>query len=111
MSGAQITLNPLVSLLSYCGHAEDCIHCASVPTVILGARTLLRLHLHLGALLLSTHTVHWSLEEVYKAYSTFSTSKESFHCRTGTFMTPFCYIKGTEDHHHLCKRLPSSVLT
>lgn len=52
-------------------------------------------HLHLEFLLLSTHTVHWSSEDFYKAYSTFSTSKESFCCRTGTFMTPFCYIKGT----------------
>lgn len=39
--------------------------------------------------------MHCNLQDLYKAYSTFSTSKESFCCRTGTFTTPFHYIKGT----------------
>lgn len=39
--------------------------------------------------------MHWNLQGLYKAYSTFSTSKESFCCRTETFTTPFRYIKGT----------------
>lgn len=39
--------------------------------------------------------MHWNLQCLYKVYSTLSTSKESFCCRTGTFTTPFHYIKGT----------------
>lgn len=96
-----VILKPLVSLLSHWRCVEDCLSCSSpTPTVgvIAQARTLLGLtpqHLHLEPLLVSTHTVHWNLQGLYKAYSTFSTSKESFCCRTGTFTAPFHYIKGT----------------
>lgn len=96
MSRARVILKPLVSLLRYCGHAEDCLNCTSPSQSFWGQDAAWTpQHLHLEPLLLSTHTVHWSSEDLYKAYSTYSTSKESFHRRIGTFMTPFCYIKGT----------------
>lgn len=69
-----------------------------LPWVIAGARPVLGLTpqpRHVEPLPVSTHTPHWNLQGLYKAYSTFSTSKESFCCRTGTFTTPSHYIKRT----------------
>lgn len=92
-------MKPLLSLLPCLSHAEAKLNTASLPTVLpLGGHEVACApqHLHLDHMLLSTYTLYWSLEDIYKAYSTFPTSKESFYCKTETFMTLFCYIKGPE---------------
>lgn len=94
-----VTMKPLLSLLPYFSHAEAKLNTTSLPTVLPlrgHDAACAPLHLHLEHMLLSTCTLYWSLEDIYKAYSTFSTSKESFYCKTQTFMTLFCYIKGPE---------------
>lgn len=92
-------MKPRLSLLPCLSHAEAKLNTASLPTVLpLGGHEVACApqHLHLDHMLLSTYTLYWSLEDIYKAYSTFPTSKESFYCKTETFMTLFCYIKGPE---------------
>lgn len=106
-----VILEPPISLLSHLSCSEECLNYSRPhsPESLWGpGHCLDSFHstscaVHLEPLLLSTHTIHWNLQDLYKAYSTFSTSKESFCCKTGTFTTPFCYIKGIEDLRHLGK--------